>query len=119
MWRTAVTTDTAQEEQLLLARVVGAHRRKPVLEGMEDLIPPWDRQGFHLAVILRLAVLLHRDRSDSPLPTLELRGTPRSPELRLKLRSLEERPLTAADLQQEIEYLRPVGVRLRVFTFRG
>ena len=42
-----------------------------------------------------------------------------SPELRLKLRSLDERPLTAADLQQEIDYLRPLGLRLRVFTSRG
>jgi exopolyphosphatase/guanosine-5'-triphosphate,3'-diphosphate pyrophosphatase len=86
---------------------------------MEDLIPPWDRQAFTLTLLLRLAVLLHRGRSDAPLPPLDLSGTPRSPELRLKLRSLNERPLTAADLQQEIDYLRPLGLRLRVFTSRG
>ncbi|MET0292614.1 MAG: exopolyphosphatase [Steroidobacteraceae bacterium] len=109
----------AHEEQLLLARLVGSHRRKPVLEGMEDLIPPWDRNAFPLAMLLRLSVLLHRGRSETPLPELDLRGTARSPELRLKLRSLDERPLTAADLQQEIDHLRTVGVRLRVFTARG
>jgi len=109
----------AHEEQLLLARLVGTHRRKPVLEGLEDLIPPWDRQAFTLAVLLRLAVLLHRDRSESPLPALQLSGTPRNPELKLKIRSLDDRPLTAADLQQEIDWLRTVGVRLRVFTSRG
>ena len=32
----------AREEQLLLARLVGAHRRKLVLGGVSDLIPPWD-----------------------------------------------------------------------------
>ncbi len=109
----------AHEEQLLLARLVGMHRRKPVLEGLEDLIPPWDRHALPLAVILRLAVLLHRDRSEAALPELKLSGTARSPELRLKLRSLDDRPLTAADLQQEIDYLRLVGLRLRVFTNRG
>lgn len=108
----------AHEEQLLLARLVGTHRRKPVLEGLEDLIPPWDRLAFPLAVLLRLAVLLHRDRSETPLPALQLSGTPRNPELKLKIRSLDERPLTAADLQQEIDWLRTVGVRLRVFTAR-
>jgi exopolyphosphatase / guanosine-5'-triphosphate,3'-diphosphate pyrophosphatase len=106
----------AHEEQLLVARLVGCHRRKPLLEGMDDLIPPWDRNAFSLAMLLRLAVLLHRGRSEAPLPALDLRGSPRSPELRLKLRSLDERPLTAADLQQEIELLRATGVRLRVFT---
>jgi exopolyphosphatase/guanosine-5'-triphosphate,3'-diphosphate pyrophosphatase len=109
----------AREEQRLLARVVGAHRRKPQLEGLEDLIPPWDRQAFHLTLLLRLAVLLHRDRSEGSRPAFELSGTARSPELRLALRSLDERPLTAADLQQEIAQLRPLGVRLRVFTSRG
>jgi exopolyphosphatase/guanosine-5'-triphosphate,3'-diphosphate pyrophosphatase len=109
----------AREEQRLLARVVGSHRRKPQLEGLEDLIPPWDRQAFHLTLLLRLAVLLHRDRSEGSRPAFELSGTARSPELRLALRSLDERPLTAADLQQEIAQLRPLGVRLRVFTSRG
>ena len=70
-------------------------------------------------MLLRLAVLLHRERSDTPLPGMDLRGPARAPELRLKLRSLDEQPLTAADLQQEIDYLRVAGVRLRVFTSRG
>jgi exopolyphosphatase/guanosine-5'-triphosphate,3'-diphosphate pyrophosphatase len=109
----------AHEEQRLLARLVGLHRRKPALEGLEDLIPPWDRLALPLAVILRLAVLLHRGRSETALPALHLSGSARNPELRLKLRSLKERPLTAADLQQEIDYLRLVRLRLRVFTNRG
>ena len=33
----------AREEQQLLARLVGSHRRKLVLEKLEDLIPPWDK----------------------------------------------------------------------------
>jgi exopolyphosphatase/guanosine-5'-triphosphate,3'-diphosphate pyrophosphatase len=109
----------AHEEQLLLARLVGGHRRKPQIAGLEDLIPPWDRLAFNLGLILRLAVLLHRDRSDAPLPAVELHGTARGLEMHLRVRSLDERPLTAADLQQEIDYLRPLAFRLRVFTARG
>ena len=33
----------AREEQHLIARLVGSHRRKLMLEQLEDLIPPWDR----------------------------------------------------------------------------
>ncbi|RYZ68488.1 MAG: exopolyphosphatase, partial [Proteobacteria bacterium] len=92
----------SHEEQLLLARLVGAHRRRPVVEGNEDLIPPWDRLALYLVMLLRLAVLFHRDRTGDALPPVELKGTPRSLELHLRQRSLTERPLTAADLQQEV-----------------
>ena len=62
----------AREEQQLLARLVGTHRRKLALEGLEELIPPWDRSAVHLIVLLRLAVLLHRGRSAAALPNIEL-----------------------------------------------
>ena len=106
----------AREEQLLLARVVGAHRRKLVLEGVEDLIPPWDQLAVRLMMLLRLAVLLHRDRSGLPLPGITLQPKGRVLELQFKLRSLRDHPLTSADLQQEVEYLDGQGLRLRIFT---
>jgi exopolyphosphatase/guanosine-5'-triphosphate,3'-diphosphate pyrophosphatase len=106
----------AHEEQLLLARLVGSHRRKLDLTGNDDLIPPWDSRALYLMIILRLAVLLHRGRSDTPLPGIDLVGRPRGLELHFRLRSLKDRPLTVADLQTEIELLKAQGLRLRVFT---
>ncbi|MET0281756.1 MAG: Ppx/GppA phosphatase family protein [Steroidobacteraceae bacterium] len=106
----------AREEQQLLARLVGSHRRKLVLEGLSELPPPWDQRGLYLILILRLAVLLHRDRSDAPAPRFTLTGRPRTLELRFRTRSLRRHPLTAADLDDEIEYLRLQGLRLRVLT---
>ena len=107
-----------REEQRLLARVVGAHRRKLVLEGVEDLVPPWDRSAVYLIVLLRLAVLLHRGRSSTALPAIELSATPRSLEMRFPSGWLKDYPLTSADLQQEVDYLRASGFRLRVFSGR-
>jgi exopolyphosphatase/guanosine-5'-triphosphate,3'-diphosphate pyrophosphatase len=106
----------AREEQMLLARLVGAHRRKLVLDGTEELIPPWDSRGLYLMLILRLAVLLHRDRSETPIPEVMLVGRPRTLELRFRVRSFRDHPLTAADLNDEIDHLRAQGLRLRVFT---
>ena len=106
----------AHEEQLLLARLVGGHRRKLVLDGIEDLIPPWDRLAVYLILVLRLAVLLHRDRSGAPPPPVTLTPRPHGLELRFGLRSLRDHPLTAADLQQEVESLKAQGLRLRTFT---
>ncbi len=108
-----------REEQRLLARLVGGHRRKLSLEGLEELVPPWDRDAIFLIVLLRLAVLLHRGRSSVALPDIELTPRPRTLELKFPGRWLKDHPLTAADLQQEIDHLKAHAFRLRVFSSRG
>jgi len=105
-----------REEQRLLARLVGGHRRKLDLEGVEELVPPWDRNALYPVVLLRLAVLLHRGRSPTALPQIELNATPKSLEVEFPSGWLDAHPLTSADLQQETEYLRMSGFRLRVFS---
>ncbi|MGA2024333.1 MAG: exopolyphosphatase [Steroidobacteraceae bacterium] len=106
----------SREEQQLIARLVGSHRRKFTLERLEELIPPWDRLAIFLIVLLRLAVLLHRGRSAEALPKIELVARGRTLELDFPARWLKEHPLTVADLQLEIEYLRPERVRVRVYS---
>jgi exopolyphosphatase/guanosine-5'-triphosphate,3'-diphosphate pyrophosphatase len=103
-----------REEQQLLAAVVGSHRRKlnPVL--LEDLVPPWHLKGEFLIVLLRFAVLLHRARGPRALPAIALKARGRSLEAVFPKGWLAEHPLTVADLEQEIEYLRATGFRLRV-----
>jgi exopolyphosphatase/guanosine-5'-triphosphate,3'-diphosphate pyrophosphatase len=107
------------EEQQILARLVGGHRRKLSLDRLEELVPPWDRDALYLIVLLRLAVLLHRGRSDAALPEITLSARGRTLELKFPGRWLKDHPLTAADLQQEIDHLKPHGIRLRVFSARG
>jgi len=108
-----------REEQRLLARLVGGHRRKLSLERLEELVPPWDRSALYLIVLLRLAVLLHRGRSPTALPVIELTAKPRSLELHFPVRWLRDHPLTSADVQQEIDYLKPHGFRVRLFSTKG
>ena len=52
-----------REEQQLLARLVGGHRRKLSLEGSRIWCRPGTARAIYLIVLLRLAVLLHRGRS--------------------------------------------------------
>ena len=82
-------------------------------------MPPWDRDALFLIVLLRLAVLLHRGRSPTALPPIELTARPRTLEVKFPSRWLKEHPLTAADLQQEIHHLKAHGFRLRVFATRS
>jgi exopolyphosphatase/guanosine-5'-triphosphate,3'-diphosphate pyrophosphatase len=105
-----------REEQRLLARIVGGHRRKLATEGFDQLLPPWDKRAIFLIVLLRLTVLLHRGRSDAALPALNLLARGRSLEIRFPGRWLKDHPLTAADLVQEIELLRAADFRLKVYS---
>jgi exopolyphosphatase/guanosine-5'-triphosphate,3'-diphosphate pyrophosphatase len=105
-----------REEQKLLAIMVGGHRKKPVIEDADELIPPWDKRAPAMTLLLRLAVLLHRGRSSVALPDIRLSARPDALELRFPPNWLDDHPLTVADLQSEIELLKGVGFRLRVFT---
>lgn len=103
-----------REEQSLLAALVGSHRRKLNVAQLEDLAPPWHLKAEFLIVLLRLAVLLQRGRGPRALPEIDLRPKGRSLECVFPKGWLEAHPLTAADLEQEVEFLRVAGFRLRV-----
>jgi len=107
-----------REEQKLLSVIVGGHRRKPVLEQADELAPPWDKRAPPMTFLLRLAVLLHRGRSSVALPDIKLSSRSDSLELRFPPGWLDDHPLTVADLQTEIDHLKSVGFRLRVFSAR-
>jgi exopolyphosphatase/guanosine-5'-triphosphate,3'-diphosphate pyrophosphatase len=103
-----------QEEQKILACIVGAHRRKVHLEELEDLSPPWHLKVEFLIVILRLAVLLHRGRSAVALPKIALQAKGRSLEMGFPRGWVDDHPLTMTDLENESEYLKSIGFRLKV-----
>jgi len=101
-----------REEQLLLAALVGLHRRQMSFEALENLLPPWDHHAEFLIVLLRLSVLLHRGRSPEPLPDVRLQVKGRNIGLELPQRWMKEHPLTLEDLEQERQYLKEAGFRL-------
>jgi len=102
-----------REEQQLVASLVGAHRRKiALLAAVEELVPPWHVRVLYLAIILRLSVVLHRGRSRIALPSPRLTAKGRSLEIRFPRGWLTDHPLTRADLELEVDYLRATGIRL-------
>ncbi len=104
----------SRQEQALLATLVRGHRRK-FPSSVFELLPPAERHlALHLGILLRLAALLHRSRSLTPLPTLHLE-TPGAGELCLTFPAdwLAQHPLTQADLDNEQLYLAETGFKLR------
>jgi exopolyphosphatase/guanosine-5'-triphosphate,3'-diphosphate pyrophosphatase len=63
---------------------------------------------------VRLAALLNRSRSPSDLPAIGLATGKDSLELKFPPAWLDDNPLTAADLEQEIEWLRARRFELKV-----
>jgi exopolyphosphatase/guanosine-5'-triphosphate,3'-diphosphate pyrophosphatase len=103
-----------REEQRLLARLVRWHRRRLEFEDLADLGPEWQHMAERLIVLLRLAVLLHRNRSNARPPPFTLVPGRHALTLRFRLRSMRRHALTHADLLQEQQHLEEQGIRLRI-----
>jgi exopolyphosphatase/guanosine-5'-triphosphate,3'-diphosphate pyrophosphatase len=99
-------------EQGRLARLVGGHRRKIDPKIFKKQLAPWRERLPRLLAVLRLAVLLHRNRSPEPLPPLRIKARGERLKIRFPDRWLEDHPLTAADLKQERSWLKALGLEL-------
>lgn len=97
-------------EQQRLARVVLAHRGK--LSKVQDL--GLEGADWTLVFALRLAALIHRSRSEAPLPPLRVSSDTAGYALELPREWLEDNPLTADALVSEAEVWKAVGMRLQV-----
>ena len=102
----------SRPEQQVLATLVRAHRRKFPSAKFVTLPHSWPETAERLAILLRLAVALHRSRSPLPLPTLELDVVKKELVLRFPIGWLIKHPLTQADLVTERSYLETAGYRL-------
>jgi exopolyphosphatase / guanosine-5'-triphosphate,3'-diphosphate pyrophosphatase len=104
----------ARLEQRLLAALVSLHRRKLDDPFVDELPAEWRGPALRLMVLLRLAVLLNRTRSPSDLPPMTLQAGKDSLALRFPSGWLDVNPLTAADLEQERDWLRARAFELLV-----
>lgn len=100
------------QEQQLLASLVLAHRRKFPTREFKELRSLWGKQAERLALLLRLAAVLHRSRGAAPLPCFNLSGDKRRLRLRLPPDWLSAHPLTRTDLECEAQYLAQIDVAL-------
>lgn len=100
-------------EQSDLALLVRVHRRRLHERLFEHLPKPRRKRLLRLSVLLRLAVLLHRSRTDAPVPLAQVSATSRAVELVFEEGWLAAQPLTAADLEREAELLRGLGFTLK------
>jgi exopolyphosphatase/guanosine-5'-triphosphate,3'-diphosphate pyrophosphatase len=99
-------------EQRFLALLIGCQRHEIDASSAASLPRAWRTGALRLTVLLRLAVLLNRSRSQLPLPAISLAVTDDTLRLGFDDAWLRANPLTVADLEREVGYLRSVGYGL-------
>jgi len=110
--RNATLGGFSQQEQLLLAMLVRAHRRRFPVEDISKLPARWGKQATRLAILLRLAVTLNRGRSDAQLPDFRVSAGKTRITMKIPESWIDFHPLTKADLALEADYLAAIGYRL-------
>jgi exopolyphosphatase/guanosine-5'-triphosphate,3'-diphosphate pyrophosphatase len=104
----------ARRDQLLLAALVSGHRRKFPLSEFESLPSALVTPAKRIAILLRIAVLLHRGRGSNIKVNVVAHANGQRLELKFDERWIEDHPLTRADLKLEQVRLKAIGLKLIV-----
>lgn len=102
----------SQTDQRLLAALVRLHRSKFGLGALDELPSAFVEPVQRLAILFRLACLLHRSRDPALKPPVKIAVNRRAVQLRFPSKWLAAHPLTRADLEQEAGHLEAIQVRL-------
>ncbi|HEY8219851.1 MAG TPA: exopolyphosphatase [Methylobacter sp.] len=102
----------SRQDQILLSTIVRSHRRKISRSLFKELPSPWNTDALILTIILRLSVLLHRNRQEHDKYDFKISLTKLKVRLQFPDHWLAQAPLTHADLIQEADYLKSAGFKL-------
>ena len=102
----------SRQEQINLAMLVRSHRRKFPLEEFESIAYSMKGSVTRLCVLLRLAVVLHRSRSNSSLPEMRISVSKNRVNLDFPSDWLNKHPLTFVDLSTEEGFLQVADIKL-------
>ncbi|WP_416305365.1 exopolyphosphatase [Neptunicella sp. SCSIO 80796] len=101
-----------QEQQELLAMLVGAHRKKIRRAELVEL-DQYDVEKVHkLIALLRLGVLLNIQRQDDQLPPIQVVAKKSQLDLCFAQQWLQEQSLLVADLEREAEQIASLDITL-------
>ena len=102
----------SRREQKLLSALVLGHRRKLVSDIFSDLPPSLEIMARPLCLLLRIAVLLCRSRTNIEWPVIAIDFRPTLVGLEFEHGWLESHPLTQTDLEQEAGQWKALGMEL-------
>lgn len=104
----------SREEQHALAAMVRGQRRKFPKSDIKRLPDEVQQLTERLTILLRLAMVFNRGRSEQTDTVIKLKVNDKGLRVKLPEGWLIEHPLTEADLLHEAEYLKAIGVKLKI-----
>jgi exopolyphosphatase/guanosine-5'-triphosphate,3'-diphosphate pyrophosphatase len=102
----------SQQDKFRLGLLIHAQRRKIPKQEFKRLSEPCNKSMIYLAVLLRLGILLHRDRSKNVMPKLRVKATEQQLIISFPDGFFDEHPLTFTDLEFEADHLRAIDFNL-------
>ncbi len=102
----------SRQDQMLLATLVLTQRKKFSKSLFNKLHQPWNIDAPYLAIILRLAILFHRNRRTLETPEFKISIDANKIEIMFANNWLDTAPLTQTDLELEAKYLDAAGYTL-------
>jgi exopolyphosphatase/guanosine-5'-triphosphate,3'-diphosphate pyrophosphatase len=105
----------ARDEQALVAALVRGHRRKLDNAYFEALPEELQLPAKRLCALLRLAVLLNRNRDPEVVPLPHVAASGHKLKLTFNEEWLDAHPLARADLEREQRRVKPIGLKLTGF----
>jgi len=104
----------SREEQHALAAMVRGQRRKFPKTEIKHLPDELQHATEKLTILLRLAMVFNRGRSEQTDTFVKLKVTNKGLRIGLPNGWLIEHPLTEADLLHEADYLKSIGIKLKL-----
>ena len=105
-------TGFSRQDQKLLATFIQVHRQTLDMNLFDEFDSENKKMAKRLIVLLRLAVLLNRSRSEIPPPTPVMNVGKKDIQLTFSDNWLQQHPLTQSDLSSEASYLNKAGYEL-------
>ncbi len=99
-------------EQRFLAYLIDNQRHRPGSRLLKSLPRDWRELALRLSLLLRLAVLLNRSRTQSEIPLVRMNVEDNAISLHFDTDWLASNPLALADLEREKEFLLSVDYQL-------
>ncbi len=104
----------SREEQHALATIIIGQRKKFPQQELAELSDELQESTQKLIILLRLATVFNRGRTEKTDTFVKLKITKKGLRLTLPAGWLDQHPLTEADLLQETEYLEAIDLRLKI-----
>ena len=104
----------SREEQHALAVIVRGQRRSFPRKELRKLPDELQQSTERLTILLRLAMVFNRGRSENTDTIVKLTVKEQGLRLGLPAGWLDEHPLTGADLSRESDYLKEIGIKLKL-----